>query len=132
LTPAIVRPVFEVAVEDYPDMGEYLGDTATIVCSPDFKHGLVKVMNRRNGSMTADEKSATEMLKTEGSESFDTDLIEEKLGYFDTCKRKKISTAKKESIYIDCSFIVSTSIQVLNIHPSLGYLPQPLQIPILQ
>ena len=45
LTPAIVRPVIEVVVGDYPDMGEYLGDTATIVCSPYFKHGLVKVMN---------------------------------------------------------------------------------------
>ena len=109
MTPAIVRPVFKAVVEDYPEMGEYLGDTAIIVCSPDFENELVKLMNGRNASMTADEKTATEMLKIEGSESSDTDRIEEKLGYFDTCKRRKVSTAKKESIYIDCSFIVATS-----------------------
>ncbi len=37
LTPAIVRPVFEAVADDYPEMGEYLGDTATIVCSPDLQ-----------------------------------------------------------------------------------------------
>ena len=109
LTPAIVRPVFKAVVEDYPEMGEYLGDTATTVCSPDFENGLVKLINGWSGSMTADKKAATKMLKIEGSESSDTDRIEEKLGYFDPCKRRKVSTAKKESIYIDCSFIVVTS-----------------------
>ena len=65
------------------------------------QNGLVKIMNGRYGSMTADEKAATEMLKIEGSESSVTDRSEEKLGYFDTCKRRKISNAEKESIYID-------------------------------
>ena len=69
LTPDVVRPVFEAAIEDYPEMDEHLGETATIVCNPDFENGLVKVMNGRYGSMTADIKAATERLEIERSES---------------------------------------------------------------
>ena len=39
LTPAIVRQVFKAVVEEYPEIGEYLDDAATIMCSPNFEMG---------------------------------------------------------------------------------------------
>jgi hypothetical protein len=59
MSPDMVRSVFDLVVEDYPEMREYLYHRANIVNNPDFKSGLVKILHNFFLNLTDIERRAT-------------------------------------------------------------------------
>ena len=127
----MVRSVFDVVIEDYPEMQDYLHSHANIVDNPDFESGLVKIIAKDFLNLTDTERQATSTLmmctETEVKKQSSTGG-----GYFEECKsRKRRRLSEEEEQYMDCSFLVATSNTVERLFSACKYVLTDKESPCL-
>jgi hypothetical protein len=63
MTFAEMRVIFDMLIEEYPQMGEYIAQDARIVHSQVFESALIKISSRMEHTLTDEEKQSVIKLK---------------------------------------------------------------------
>ena len=64
MTFGLMRELFDILIQDYPEMGKHIGPQAEIVHSRIFESALYKISSHQSQSLTEDEKLSVMKLKT--------------------------------------------------------------------
>lgn len=116
---AEVRTLFDGMIDAYPGTKSRLSPTASIVHSPIFESGLVKIQNNQAGNLSDAEQHATRALKTTSKQS--ESAADGEIVSFAQRLLKRRRTEAVECGYLDTRFLSPTSNICERLFSKAGY-----------
>ena len=121
---ADVRTLFDAIIVKHDIFsGSQINSTHSIVHSPDFENGIVKIINNEEVSMTSSEKKACKMFRIEEepvAALVDVNMAG-KIDFTALLKKRKLDIAKKAT-NIDLNFIPTGSVDVESLFSTAKYI----------